>query len=94
MVIAHGGPHANVVTSRGSVKLLLMRGFAVLLVNFSGSLGYGQQGVDALLGNIGSKDGKEFEWFIEEAHNKGRLDKKRVAILGGSYGGYLATRLP
>ncbi len=41
VVMAHGGPHANVVTSRGSVKLLLMRGFAVLLLNFSGSLGYG-----------------------------------------------------
>ena len=58
VVSAHGGPHANAVSSRGSLSLLLQKGFAVLLVNFSGSLGYGQKGVDSLLGHIGTRDGE------------------------------------
>ena len=94
VVIAHGGPHANAINTRLSVKLLLLRGFAVLLVNFTGSLGYGQTNIDQLLSKIGHKDAKQFDYFIQQSIDTKLIDKSRVAVFGGSYGGYLATRLP
>ena len=91
IVQVHGGPW-----TRDSwrldfpVQCLANRGYAVLQVNFRGSTGYGKAFQNA--GNLewGGKviqdlvDGKN--WLIA----RGIADPKRVAIMGGSFGGYAA----
>ncbi|MDT9722075.1 prolyl oligopeptidase family serine peptidase [Paenibacillus sp. ClWae2A] len=91
VVVPHGGPWAR--DSWGfnpEIQFLASRGYAVLQVNFRGSTGYGKEFLDA-----GNKEwGKAMQndltdgvnWLVEE----GTVDPKRVAIYGGSYGGYAA----
>ncbi|WP_426254081.1 S9 family peptidase [Paenibacillus pabuli] len=91
VVVPHGGPWAR--DSWGfnpEIQFLASRGYAVLQVNFRGSTGYGKAFLDA-----GNKEwGKAMQddltdgvnWLVKE----GTVDPKRVAIYGGSYGGYAA----
>lgn len=85
----HGGPWAR--DSWGfnpEAQFYANRGYAVLQMNFRGSVGYGRKFWEASFKKWGQEmqndvtDGTK--WLIE----KGIADSKRVAILGGSYGGY------
>jgi dipeptidyl aminopeptidase/acylaminoacyl peptidase len=89
IVNPHGGPWArDVWTFNPEVQFLANRGYAVLQMNFRGSTGYGRQFWEASFGQWGLKmqddvtDG--VRWLVAE----GIADEKRVAIYGGSYGGY------
>lgn len=89
VVIVHGGPWAR--DSWGydpEAQFLSNRGYAVLQINFRGSTGYGKEFL-----NAGDKEwgGKMLDDIIDGAEwivAKGIADKKRLAIYGGSYGGY------
>ncbi len=85
----HGGPWARDNWGFNSeVQLLANRGYAVLQMNFRGSTGYGR----AFWESSFKKWGQEMQndvtdgarWLIDE----GIADPKRIAIYGGSYGGY------
>ena len=89
VVNPHGGPWAR--DSWGfnpEVQFLANRGYAVLQMNFRGSTGYGKKFWEASFKEWGKKmqddvtDG--VNWLVE----KGIADPNRVAIYGGSYGGY------
>ncbi len=89
VVNVHGGPWARDVWGFDpEVQFLANRGYAVLQVNFRGSTGYGRKFWEASFREWGRKmqddvtDG--VQWLIAE----GIADPKRVAIYGGSYGGY------
>jgi dipeptidyl aminopeptidase/acylaminoacyl peptidase len=89
IVNPHGGPWArDVWTFNPEVQFLANRGYAVLQMNFRGSTGYGRAFWEASFGQWGLKmqddvtDG--VRWLVAE----GIADEKRVAIYGGSYGGY------
>lgn len=89
VVNPHGGPWArDVWTFNPEVQFLANRGYAVLQVNFRGSTGYGRKFWEASFKEWGLKmqddvsDG--VDWLIRE----GIADPDRVAIYGGSYGGY------
>lgn len=87
----HGGPRARDLQRFDyEVQLMTSRGYGVLQMNFRGSEGYGQAFVDA-----GNKEwGQAMQdditdgvlWLIEQ----GIADAERIAIVGGSYGGYAA----
>ena len=89
VLLVHGGPWARDTWGYSPLtQFLANRGYAVLQVNFRGSTGYGK----AFL-NAGNKEwaGKMHqdlvdakEWLVKE----GVADPKKVAIAGGSYGGY------
>ncbi len=67
---------------------LANRGYAVLSVNFRGSTGFGKKFLNA--GNM-EWAGKMHDDIIDAAHwavKEGIADPKRIAIMGGSYGGY------
>ncbi len=89
VLLVHGGPWAR--DSWGynpQVQFLANRGYAVMQVNFRGSTGYGK----AFL-NAGNKEwaGKMHQDLIDGKAwlvGKGVADPKKVAIMGGSYGGY------
>lgn len=85
----HGGPwYRDEWGYNPEVQFLANRGFAVLQMNFRGSVGYGRKFWEASFKQWGKKmqddvtDG--VQWLIKE----GIADPKRVAIYGGSYGGY------
>ena len=91
VVNPHGGPSARETWGFDSeAQFLANRGAAVLQVNFRGSTGYGKSFWEAGFKQWGKgmqndvTDG--VEWLIAQ----GIADRKRIAIYGGSYGGYAA----
>lgn len=92
VLLPHGGPESRDVWGYSPmVQFLANRGYAVLQVNFRGSTLYGRKFREAGFRQRGigvmqhdKTDG--VRWLIGE----GIADPKRVAIFGGSYGGYAA----
>ena len=89
VVNPHGGPWArDEWRFNPEVQFLANRGYAVFQMNFRGSTGYGRKFWEASFKQWGKTmqddvtDG--VQWLIKE----GIADPKRVAIYGGSYGGY------
>uniref|UniRef100_A0A8C7Z749 Acylamino-acid-releasing enzyme n=1 Tax=Oryzias sinensis TaxID=183150 RepID=A0A8C7Z749_9TELE len=94
IVIPHGGPHSVIVAEWIlSSSVLCSMGFAVLLVNYRGSLGFGQDNILSLLGNVGSQDVKDVQFAVESVLKNGDFDGQKVAVSGGSHGGFLACHL-
>ncbi|XP_077182123.1 acylamino-acid-releasing enzyme-like isoform X3 [Paroedura picta] len=94
VVSPHGGPHSVFTVSWMLYPAVLCRmGFAVLLVNYRGSLGFGQDSVASLPGNVGTQDVKDVQFCMEQVLQKEPLDPQRVALLGGSHGGFLSCHL-
>lgn len=91
VLVIHGGPWARDTWGfNGEGQWLANRGYAVLQVNFRGSTGFGKRFL-----NAGNREwaGKMHDDLIDAvtwAIREGVADKGRVAILGGSYGGYAA----
>lgn len=57
MLVPHGGPHSAVAANfYMPFVLLAARGYSIVAVNFRGSLGFGEAGVQALPGHIGHYD--------------------------------------
>jgi len=85
----HGGPWAR--DNWGfipEVQFLANRGYAIMRMNFRGSAGYGKAFLQASFKEWGKKMQDDItdgvHWLIKE----GIADKDRIAIYGGSYGGY------
>lgn len=73
---------------------LFKTGYAVLLINYRGSIGAGKDNVEFLLGKIGSSDVNDCYLALGRALKKFEwLDERRVVVVGGSHGGFLATHL-
>lgn len=89
VVNPHGGPWARDVWGYSSeVQFLCNRGYAVFQMNFRGSTGYGRKFLEASYKQWGLAMQDDItdgvNWLIE----KGIADPARIAIYGGSYGGY------
>ncbi|MEQ2262227.1 hypothetical protein XENORESO_002056 [Xenotaenia resolanae] len=65
----------------------------IVVVNYRGSLGYGQDSILSLLGNVGSQDVKDVQFAVESVLQSEEFDMQRVAVSGGSHGGFLACHL-
>lgn len=89
VLTVHGGPWArDGWMYAAGVQLLANRGYAVLQVNFRGSSGYGKAFQKAAIGEFAGKMHDDLIDGVEWAIAQGYADRDRVAILGGSYGGY------
>uniref|UniRef100_A0A8C5H319 Acylamino-acid-releasing enzyme n=1 Tax=Gouania willdenowi TaxID=441366 RepID=A0A8C5H319_GOUWI len=94
IVTPHGGPHSVIVAEWLLSSAVLCRmGFAVLLVNYRGSIGYGEDSIYSLLGNVGTQDVKDVQFAVESVLKSGSIDEQKVAVSGGSHGGFLACHL-
>jgi dipeptidyl aminopeptidase/acylaminoacyl peptidase len=85
----HGGPWAR--DSWGfnpEVQFLANRGYAVLQMNFRGSAGFGRKFLEAGFGQWGLSMQDDISDAVRWAVDQGIADPARVAIYGGSYGGY------
>ncbi len=89
LVISHGGPTGSTTTTlRYSVQYWTSRGFAVLDVNYGGSTGYGREYRQRLNGQWGVVDVDDCCNGALHLVNQKLADPNRLAIRGGSAGGY------
>ncbi len=89
VVNPHGGPWArDAWTFNPNVQFLANRGYAVLQMNFRGSTGYGRKFWEASFSQWGLKMQDDISDGVHWLINQGIADPKRIAIYGGSYGGY------
>ena len=89
IVKVHGGPvGATYATLSPSIQFWTSRGFAVFDVNHRGSTGYGRAFRKKLYPNWGIVDIEDASNGVEWLAAKGLIDKEKVAIRGGSAGGY------
>uniref|UniRef100_A0A3Q1I0A3 Acylamino-acid-releasing enzyme n=1 Tax=Anabas testudineus TaxID=64144 RepID=A0A3Q1I0A3_ANATE len=95
VVFIHGGPHSHFPAEWNTITAGLTKfGFAVLMVNYRGSTGFGQNSILSLIGRIGSQDVKDVQRaVVTTLQNDLTLDPKRVAVFGGSHGGFLSCHL-
>ncbi|NEB77393.1 S9 family peptidase [Streptomyces sp. SID14478] len=91
VLLVHGGPWTRDSWGYNPlVQLLAHRGYAVLQVNFRGSTGYGKTFLKAGIGELAGKMHDDLLDAVDWAVENGFTDRDRVAIFGGSYGGYAA----
>jgi dipeptidyl aminopeptidase/acylaminoacyl peptidase len=89
LVMSHGGPTAATDPSLNMrIQYYTSRGWAVLDVNYRGSSGFGRDYRCALNGRWGELDVWDCEDGVRFLSNQQRIDPARVAIRGGSAGGY------
>ncbi len=89
VVMTHGGPTSwhDAALDR-DIQFWVSRGFAVLDVNYSGSTGFGRAYRDRLRSQWGILDVADVEAAVRDVVGAGLADGSRVAITGGSAGGY------
>lgn len=89
VVFIHGGPTAAASdVLKYSVQYWTSRGFAVADVNYRGSTGFGRAYRKKLQGNWGVIDWQDCEAVARHLVKRGLVDGKRLAIEGGSAGGF------
>jgi dipeptidyl aminopeptidase/acylaminoacyl peptidase len=88
----HGGPSDEraIFAFGGIVHSFANRGYAFLYVNFRGSAGFGKAFMNAQNMEWGGKMHDDVLQQVQWAIDEGIADPDRIAILGGSYGGYAA----
>ena len=89
VVSVHGGPTAQSVAGpEPSFLYLTSRGIAVVDVNYGGSTGYGREYLERLKHRWGPVDTADSIAVARYLAERGDVDSERVAITGGSAGGY------
>ncbi len=90
LVHVHGGP-TSVDLDRWAPDLqaYVDAGFQVVLVNYRGSIGFGAEWRDTLIGNIGWPEVEDILAGVDDLLETGLADPARLAIAGWSWGGYL-----
>ena len=91
--IVHGGPQgssSNNFHYRWNPQIYAAAGYAVLMVDFHGSTGYGQAFTDAITGDWGGKPLEDLKRGLGAALMQNPwMDGARACALGASYGGYM-----
>jgi dipeptidyl aminopeptidase/acylaminoacyl peptidase len=93
VVYVHGGPTSTWSAQFPMTHWLLLpqAGYAVLLPNPRGSSGRGQEFARGNLGEMGGGDFKDILAGVDSLVADGVADTERVAITGGSYGGFMSS---
>jgi len=90
VMLVHGGPTwAYTDSFMPDTQAWVDHGFAVGMVNYRGSTGYGTPFRDALIGNPGFPEVEDVVAGMDALVASGVADPARIAISGGSWGGYV-----
>ena len=93
--LIHGGPQGsfgNGWSYRWNPQTYAGQGYAVVMIDFHGSTGYGQAFTDAISQHWGDRPLEDLQKGWAEAQQKyAFLDGKSACALGGSYGGYMVN---
>ncbi len=93
--LIHGGPQGsfgNTFHYRWNPQTYAGQGFAVVMIDFHGSTGYGQAFTDSISGDWGGKPLEDLQKGWAAAQQRyAFLDGQRACALGGSYGGYMVN---
>jgi dipeptidyl aminopeptidase/acylaminoacyl peptidase len=91
--LIHGGPQGSFGNNfhyRWNPQVYAARGYAVVMVDFHGSTGYGQAFTDAIRGDWGGAPFEDLKLGLDAALAAYPwMDGERVAALGASYGGWM-----
>jgi dipeptidyl aminopeptidase/acylaminoacyl peptidase len=93
----HGGPvlqhehNMQYLNEQFEAHLFAANGYAVLLINPRGSIGYGQAHAEALFADWGNKDFRDVMAAVDYAIELGIADADRLGVGGWSYGGILTN---
>jgi dipeptidyl aminopeptidase/acylaminoacyl peptidase len=92
VVFVHGGPGGQAGLYYSSLtQFLVNHGYAVLDVNNRGSSGYGKTFFKMDDRDHGDRDLKDIVWGKKYLATLPYIDSSQIAILGGSYGGYMTV---
>ncbi|MBI2395496.1 MAG: S9 family peptidase [Deltaproteobacteria bacterium] len=94
--LIHGGPYGvfgDTWHFRWNAQVIAASGCVVAMVNFHGSASFGEAFARSILGDWGGKPAEDVLRATDALIARGFVDEERVAITGGSYGGYLTCWL-
>jgi dipeptidyl aminopeptidase/acylaminoacyl peptidase len=92
LLYIHGGPHAQYGnTFFHEFQLHAARGYIVVYTNPRGSMGYDETFAAIIRGNWGDVDFKDIMAAADFAASLPYVDESRMAVAGGSYGGYMTN---
>lgn len=94
--LIHGGPHGTFGDTwhwRWSAARFAAEGWVVAMVNFHGSTSFGHEFTGSIHGDWGTRPTKDVLAATDDLVADGTVDPDRMAITGGSYGGYLTVWL-
>lgn len=92
--LVHGGPHGAFGDQwhwRWNSQVVAASGHLVAMVNFHGSTGWGQAFTASILGRWGDQPYRDLMAATDHLVERGVADPTRMAVTGGSYGGYLVA---
>jgi len=90
VVYVHGGPTSQSVNSFSRIiQHMVNQGYMVVAPNYRGSTGYGKEFQQANLFDMGGGDLQDVLAAADFVKQTGYLDPKKLALMGGSYGGYM-----
>ncbi|XP_042895470.1 acylamino-acid-releasing enzyme [Parasteatoda tepidariorum] len=90
----HGGPHSSYTPNflKGIVAFTKLN-YVNCLVNYRGSVGFGENSIHSLPGNVGKHDVEEVQQIAEWIKNQSDFTIKNSFVIGGSHGGFLGAHL-
>ena len=91
----HGGPHSHFNTTfKNDVLFWLKLGYAILMPNYRGSLGFGQASILSLTNFSGTNDVNDCYQAVQDCLKVfGHLDPEKLYLYGGSHGGQIVLHL-
>jgi dipeptidyl aminopeptidase/acylaminoacyl peptidase len=95
ITVIHGGPHGQQGPAfNTNAQVYAAKGYGVLMVNYRGSTGYGQRHADAIFGDQNGDEAQDILVAVDSALVRYPwIDRQRLGVEGGSYGGQLANWL-
>lgn len=90
----HGGPHGSfgdMWHARWNAQAFAAPGYVVALVNFQGSTGWGQSFAQCIQGEWAARPYEDILRATDRLIEMGLVDETRMAVTGGSYGGYMVS---
>jgi dipeptidyl aminopeptidase/acylaminoacyl peptidase len=88
----HGGPMAQFgYTFFHEMHFLAAQGYVVVFTNPRGSSGYGLRYMNCIEDRWGKLDYADLMMVVDDMTRRPYVDKRRLAVMGGSYGGFMTT---